>query len=66
MNLLSKMSEFHEIARNKLGEAQKVMAPVPKPVFLKWGSLYISRTPKLQGQEKSYAPLGMAPGSSPK
>jgi hypothetical protein len=25
MNLLSKMSEFHEIARNKLGEAQIVM-----------------------------------------
>ena len=66
MNLLSKMSEFHEIARNKLGEAQKVMRrdydTRTKASIFKVGELVHFKNPKVAGPGKKLRPPWDGPG----
>jgi hypothetical protein len=66
MNLLSRMSEFHEIARNKLGEAQKVMRrdydTRTKASIFKVGELVHFKNPKVAGPGKKLRPPWDGPG----
>jgi hypothetical protein len=60
MNPLPKMFEFHEIARNKLGEAQKVMRrdydTRTKTSIFKVGELVHFKNPKVAGPGKKLRP----------
>jgi hypothetical protein len=66
IKLLSKMSEFDEIARNKLGEAQKVMRKYydtrTKTSIFKVGDLMHFKNPKVAGPGKKFHPLGWPRG----